>query len=223
MATALQTTPEKENFQRLTRLLIAGGTRVLKELLDFVLPPLRLRTVLADPQVIARLENAKLTKPQWDCLYPAPGRYEKSSDFDITLLFLLLTRIVYDKLPDPFSATVSADLILVYSYRNTVYAHITTMEISDDDFDDLWADISGALVRLARYINRAKRQEWTEEIQELRIAALTPGDERNAEELEKWYSSDQEIKKVVGRMHHEMKMGFEQVNERMDGLEGALS
>ena len=217
-SSALQTNPEKENFQRLSRLLIKGGTRVLKELLDFVLLPSRLPSVLNDPEVRARLTEANLYQQQWNCLYPASGGYGESSNFDITLLFLLLRWIVWDKLQAPVPETVFADLHLVHSYRNTVYAHAKTMEIIDDEFDDLWAVISGALVRLAKYISKEKRKEWTKAIKELRIAPLTPGDERNVKELEKWYRSDYDTQKMVGRMHEEMTMGFEQVNKKIDGL-----
>ena len=232
-SSVLQTTPEKENFQLVTRLLIAGGTRILREVFDSIHPPPRLPTVLADPQVIARLEEAKLKQPQWDCLYPDTDRYGKSSEFDISLLVCLLRHIGnlpspplgWDELPDSAEKTVSADLARVKFFRNTVYAHVTTMEISDDDFDDLWPMISGALVRLARYISRPKRQEWTKAIQKLRNARLTSEDERHVEELKKWYISDYEIKEIVERgnqMLIQLKMEQEKHFEKLCRIEGVL-
>ena len=146
----------------------------------------------ADPLVKAQLRGAKLTKPQRDCLYPAPGSYGKSSDFDITLLFCLLRQICglpspplgWDKLPATADKAMSDDLARVKFYRNTVYGHVSeAMEISDDKFNDLWAEISGALIRLANHISGVKRLEWQQAIAKLQSDPLTPEDEQNVNEL----------------------------------------
>ena len=205
-SSVLETTPGKRNFQRLTRLLIAGGTSVLREVFDSIHSPSTLATVLADPQ----LKGARLTKPQRDCLYPPSGVCAKTSDFDITLLFCLLRHICgltspllgWDELPVSADQTVSADLARVKFYRNTVYGHVSeAMEISDDQFNDLWAEISEALIRLANHISGVKGLEWQQAIAKLETAPLTPEDEQNVEELKEWYKRDSETKEMVEREH----------------------
>ena len=222
-SSVLQTTPENENFQRLTHLLIAGGTSVLREVFDFIHPPSRLPTELANPLVKARLKDAELSKPQWECLYPAPGRYGKSSDFDITLLSCLFRQLGWGKLPATVTKAATADLDLVRSYRNTVYAHARTMKINDDDFDDLWTDISGALVRLAKCISRAKRQEWSKAIGKLQHAPLTQEDEQNVNVLIEWSKRESETKEIVIREHQITRQAMEMVGKRVIGeIKGVL-
>ena len=95
----LRSTTGKANFQRLTRPLISGGTALLRETSDQICRPSVLPMILSNPATKKQLKSAKLTKPQWDCLYPSPGVYGKSTDFDITLLFRLLRTIC--NLPPP--------------------------------------------------------------------------------------------------------------------------
>ena len=75
----------RDNFQRLAGLLISGGTVLLREVFDVKCPPSNLPATLQNPATEKLLKAAKLTKPQWDCLYPSAGTYGKSTDFDITL------------------------------------------------------------------------------------------------------------------------------------------
>ena len=227
-SSVLQTNSGKRNFQRLTRLLIAGGTSVLREVFDSIRPPSTLSVAFVDPLVKAQLKGARLTRPQRDCLYPAPGRYGKSSDFDITLLFCLLRQICglpsppsgWDKLPATDDQTLSDDLARVKFYRNTVYGHASgAMEISDDQFNDLWDKIRGALIRLANHISVVKGLEWQQAIAKLQSDPLTPEDEQNVEELRKWYRSDSETKEIVEREHQltrqTMKEESEQTREKI--------
>ena len=43
----LPSTSGKENFQRITRLLISGGTSLLREIFDSICPPSNLPTILS--------------------------------------------------------------------------------------------------------------------------------------------------------------------------------
>ena len=88
----------KANFQRLTRLLITGGTALLRELFDMFCPPNDLPQLLKNPTTMSKLKAAKLTKPQRDCLNPSSGVYGKSVEFDVTLLFKLL-RTLFGLIP----------------------------------------------------------------------------------------------------------------------------
>ena len=148
--------------------------------------------------------QARFTKPQWDCLYPSPGMYGKSTNFDITLLFRLLRTICnltppatgWDLLPAITDHSLAADLARVKYYRNSVYGHVNQrMEITDDfEFLLLWQEIGGALVRIAGQISPAKKREWQEAIDKFLNDPLTTEDERNVQELLEWYRNDLEVK-----------------------------
>ena len=202
----LRSTSGKENFQRLTQLLISGGTTLLRGIFDQLCPPSNLTTILKTPATEKQLKSAKLTKPQWDCLYPSPGVYGKSAEFDVTLLFKLLRTICslsppvtgWDALPLTTDHSLTADLARIKYYRNSVYGHVSqNMEITDDEFLILWQEISEALVRVARRISHTKKTEWQGAIDNFLKDPLTAEDERNVEELLEWYRNDLKVKKLL--------------------------
>lgn len=173
------------------------------------------------PQNLNELRAAKLTKPQRDCLYPSPGTYGKSEDFDITLLFYLLKTIRnltppgtgWDVLPAPTDHSLAADLARIKHYRNTVYGHVTwNMEIADDEFLQLWEDISQALIGIAGHISPIKKRDWQKAIVNLLNDPLTTDDERNVQELQEWYKEDMTLKQAVG----ELTQKVDKVLERAD-------
>ena len=201
---ALRSTSLKTNFHRLTRLLMRGGVQLLRETLDSIHSPADLPLRLADPIVQAQLRGAGLTRPERVCLYRSPGVYGKSNDFDITLIFKLFRTICsltpppgprgWDDLPNGSDHTLVADLVRIKYYRNEIYGHRPTMEISDIDFIRLWEEISEALLRIANNISPAKREEWEKSIDDLLRNPLTPDEERCIEELETWYKQDMDVK-----------------------------
>ena len=235
MATALdpgevlRSTSGKANFQRVARLLISGGTTLLREIFDLRCPPSNLPTILKNPATEKQLKAAKLTKPQWDCLYPSPGVYGKSADFDVTLLFRLLRTICnlippvtgWDALPTSTDHSLAADLARIKYYRNSVYGHVNqNMEIADDfEFLSLWQEISGALVRLAGQISHTKKTEWQEAIDNFLQDPLTAEDERNVEELLSWYRSDMEVKKSIEDLKDTIEKAMLSLKDAFGGLE----
>ena len=122
----------RDNFQRLARLLISGGTVLLREVFDVKCPPSNLPATLQNPATEKLLKAAKFTKPQWDCLYPSAGTYGKSTDFDITLLFRLLRTICgltppvmgWDCFPLNTDHSFGADLARIKYYRNSIHGHV---------------------------------------------------------------------------------------------------
>ncbi|KAL9959127.1 hypothetical protein ACROYT_G036215 [Oculina patagonica] len=217
----LRSTTGKTNFQRLARLLISGGTTLLKEIFDQICPPSNLPAILKNPATEKQLKAAKLTKPQWDCLYPSPGVYGKSEDLDVTLLFRLLRTICnlippstgWDTPPASTDHSLAADLARIKYYRNAVYGHVSqNMEITDDEFPQLWQEISDALIRLAAQISLAEKHEWQEAIDNFLKDPLTAEDERNIQELHAWYTNDMEVKKSI----EELKVTTQERMERME-------
>ena len=168
----LSTTGEKANFQRLTRLLMRGGLALLREVFDSIHPPANLPAVLGNPTIKSNLQTLRgrvLTQPEWDCLYnPRSGAYGKSTDFDISLLCKLLREICsltppatgWKDLPNITDHSLGAEVVRIRIYRNKIYGHNHTMEVTDADFEKLWMEISEALLRIAGRISSAKRDEW---------------------------------------------------------------
>ena len=213
----LHTTRGKGNFQRMARLLISGGTTLLRETFDQICPPSDLPKTLTNPATEKKLKVAKLTKPQWDCLYPSPGVYGKSADFDVTLLFRLLRTICnitppttgWDALPVTTDHSLAADLARIKYYRNSVYGHVhQNMEITDDEFPLLWHEISGALLGIAGQINSLNKDKWQKAINKLLKDPLTKEDERNVEELLRWYRNDTEVKEYLEKLNSSVQTGM---------------
>ena len=215
-----RSTSGKENFQRITRLLISGGTSLLREIFDSICLPSNLPTILSTPAIKKRLKAAKLATQQWYCLCPSPGMYGKSEDFDITLLFRLLRTICnltppstgWDAPPVTTDHSLTADLARIRYYRNSVYGHVNQgMTITDDEFPTLWQEISEALVRMAGQISSTRKTAWQGAIAKYLTDPLTTEDERNVQELKAWYISDMETKKSI-----------EEVTVRINRLEVGL-
>ena len=227
----LRSTKEKENFQRVTRLLISGGTTLLREIFDLICSPSHLPTILKSPATEKQLRAAKLTKPQWDCLYPSPGVYGTSADFDVTLLFRLLRTICnlippatgWDALPTSTDHSLAADLVRIKYYRNSVYGHVNQkMEITNSEFLSLWKEISETLVRIAGQISPAKQNEWKKATDNFLKEPLTVEDERNVQELQRWYENDTEVKQAIEKLKNSTEQGIERLETNLRDLQGTL-
>ena len=213
---ALRSTSLKANFHRLTRLLMRGGVNLLRETFDSIHSPADLHWRLADPAIQVQLRGARLTQPERNCLYPSPGVYGKSNDFNITLIFKLLRTICnltpppgprgWDDLPNGSDHTLVADLVRIKYYRNEIHGHRHSMEISDTEFLRLWKEISEALLRITANISPAKRDEWKKSIDDLLRKPLTPDEERCIEELETWYMQDLEVKNEVIQLTEKVEL-----------------
>ena len=214
----LRTTDEKANFQRLARLLMRGGLALLREVFDAIHPPANLPAVLGNPAVKKQLQtlrrNRVLTYPEWECLYnPSSGAYGMSTDFDVSLLCKLLREICnlpspitgWDTLPYSTNHSLEADLVRIRIYRNEIYGHNHSMEITDADFKKLWEKISGALLRIASGISSAKRDEWKKSIESFFHDPLTPDAQENIIQLRLWYRKETETKDKVEELAEEVK------------------
>ena len=91
----LASSVEMTNGAKLSRLLIDGGTTVLRTIFDGYHPPANLSAGLnANYSILKTLLRKKVLRTaQWEKLFPPGGAAPDSNTFDITLLFLLLTNI----------------------------------------------------------------------------------------------------------------------------------
>ena len=210
---ALQSSKGRENFQRVSRLLIAGATTVGKETFDAIHPSATISRILSNPVHEATLRGARMTRPQWNKIYPAPGTYGKSAEWDLTLIHKMLRSICgltppptgWDDLPPDSDVSREADLVRLKYYRNSIYGHVgERMEIKEEEFQKLWKDISEAIVRLASHLSLAKKQEWESAIKGFLTAPLTIDDLLNINELKEWYRQDVEVREELMEVKKEM-------------------
>ena len=150
---------EKTNGSKLSRLLIDGGTTVLRTIFDGYHPPAKLSAGLTAHSCTlnALLRKRVLRAVQWDKLFPPGGAAPDSKTFDITLLFLLLTNICglsppplsgWHAKPSPGDNSLEANLARVKFFRNELYGHVSSTGIDTPTFSSLWKEISAVLVAL---------------------------------------------------------------------------
>ncbi|XP_067028557.1 uncharacterized protein [Acropora muricata] len=172
----LASSVEKTNGAKLSRLLIDGGTMVLRKIFDRYHPPANLQSNLyANSGTLKNLLRRRvLHKPQWDLLFPPGGATPDPNTFDISLLFLLLTNICglspppsgWHTNPPGSDTSFEANLARIKLFRNKVYGHVTTTGIDKATFSALWKEISAALVALGlpqAEIGRLKAEHCGEE------------------------------------------------------------
>ena len=84
----LASSVEKTNGAKLSRLLIDGGTMVLRTIFNRYHPPTNLLANLNTNYHTLNnlLKRRVLHKPQWDLLFPPGGAIPDSNTFDITLV-----------------------------------------------------------------------------------------------------------------------------------------
>ena len=183
MATAapspLSSSVEETNGNKLRRLLINGGTTVLRNTFDYYHPPANLVADLSSKSIhsiLTKLRRKNILKDsQWDKLFPPPGGGTSNSiNFDITLLFLLLRNICglspplsgWDKMPPASDTSIEANLARIKYYRNELYGHVATTGIPTPVFDVKWHEVSSVLVSLGlsqSEVDRLKREPCGED------------------------------------------------------------
>ena len=154
----LASSVQKTNGAKLSRLLVDGGTAVLRNVFDGFHPPANLAADLNANRLILNnlLKKKVLHKPQWELLFPPGGATPDSNTFDITLLFLLLTNICgltpplsgWHKPPPLSDTSREANLARIKLYRNKLYGHVTSTGVKTAEFDIKWQEISAVLVPL---------------------------------------------------------------------------
>ena len=176
----------KTNGAKLSRLLIDGGTMVLRKIFRRCIPPENLQAKLNENYGILNdlLLGRVLNGPQWNLLFPPNGATPDSDTFDISLLSLLLTSIC--KLSSPRSGwnnKLKANIARIKSLRNKVYSHVTTTGIDEATFSALWQEMSDVLVAMG--LPRAEIK---------RLEAEHCGEEDFLNVLFEWVESEKDIK-----------------------------
>ena len=156
----------KDNGTRLARLLIDGGTHVLRELLHSMFPPATLPTVLNKfkPSLQNLKSRRKLLDDQWELLYPSSGQAPDANNFDITLLHLLLREICaltepsngWHNMPAEDDDSQEAHIVRIKCFRNDLCHNIST-GVPNDEFEETWTMVSQSLEALGLDPEEIKR------------------------------------------------------------------
>lgn len=228
----LSPTDEKDNFQRVARLLICGGTTLLRQTFDAIHPPHTLPALLSNPSTKEKLRIPRLNQTQLNCLYPSPGRYGSSADFDFSLLVCLLRHICnltppvrgLDGLPHSTDISLTADLARIKHYRNSVYAHPNPrMDITAREFAYLWKNISDALVRIAGHLSPKDEAAWRTAIDLFFEQPLTLDALDRDEELKRLCEYEEEVDESLAIVEQETYGLGSRLREMTDRFEHAMS
>ena len=158
MASVGDSSGEKYNALTLIRLIVELGTEALRRTFNSCHPG-NLQVVLsAHKHTFLNLKRVKIIdQNQLDKLYPAASVSPSIKDFDISLLSVLLRNIctlkpprdpIWDRPPSSTDHSTEADIVRVRRFRNEHLGHISNTDVSDGDFQSLWAEFSDPLVRL---------------------------------------------------------------------------
>ena len=153
MASSDEDLNDQANGAKLSRLLVDKGSEALRRALHIIHPPPTLAAVLNKEKTnLKKLRYKVINSDQWKLLYPPSGSPD-SQKFDVTLLTILLRNICgltapatgWDALPPVSDTSIADNIARIKYYRNKVHAHITTTKIPDNEYENLWKEISKAL------------------------------------------------------------------------------
>ena len=183
------TSEEKTNGTRLARLLIDGGTHVLRKFLDSVYPePTLLANELKKNRTKFQTLKSKgvIFKEQWEMLFPTSGLPDLK-EFDITLLHLLIRELCclkaprtgWHKIPADDDQSMEANIARIKCFRNELF-HSKSTSIPNNEFEDKWNIIVSSLEAIKIGVYRKK-------IQALKNDSIDhKTHKRVEEEVEKW-------------------------------------
>ena len=188
MNSVLDSSEEKTNGTKLLRLVIDGGTTVLREYLMKSACPTLQDVLLKHKGRLAYLKSLKkniLTDDQWKKLFPSSGVPPNPLTFDISLLHLLLREVCgltapakgWHEMPPDTELSKEAHIVRIKFLRNELCHGIST-SIPNDKFQEKLPTISQSLVALGLD---------QKEIDRLATESIDHDTERRvSEEVEKW-------------------------------------
>ena len=219
---------EAANYARLCRLLVDVGSEVLRKIFDRLCPPEALWEVLTSPSVMSVLQSLKgrvLTHSQWDKLFPSNKHKVSSTEFDITLLMVLVRNICdlappstgWDNLPPSTDISMQADIARIKYYRNTVYAHTNKASLQDTEYYTYWQEIKDTLVRLGG-------QQCENTINDLETGGMDPEMEGPFQDLlRQWVKDDENIKDGIDEIKDKLDKITETLERQPEDLKKAVT
>ena len=211
------TSEEKTNGTRLARLLVDGGTHVLRKFLDSVYPePTLLANELKKNRTKFQTLKSKgvIFKEQWEMLFPTSGLPDLK-EFDITLLHLLIRELCclkaprtgWHKMPADDDQSLEANIARIKCFRNEL-SHSVSTGIPNEEFEDKWNTIASSLEAIKIGVYRKK-------IQALKNDSIDHETHKRVdEEVEKWqqFQEPEDIKPIS-----QLESYFPDIQEPMFG------
>lgn len=220
----------KANGVRLSRLLVDKGTEAMRNVFDSIHPPATLTATLTSYRsFLQRLRF--ISQSQFNILFPPSGVPSKSTDFDITLLFVLLRNICalhpptstssWDVNPPPTDMSREANLARIKYYRNVVYGHVVDTGVDDANFSFYWKEISTALTGLGVNVG---------DIEVLRTAPLEENCYLN--QVKEWKEKEDKLEVILQKdcakqeaileIQKETSVKLETLTEKLNKIEETL-
>ena len=210
---------EKANFTRLSRLLVDKGTEALRNTFDGIHAPASLPAVL-NAYKTCLIKLKVINNSQWNLLYPPSGNPPDSKTFDVTLLTVLFRNICgfpttgWSVMPVDTDRSTQANIVRIKSYRNEVYAHVTSTQVDNATFESLWQKISQALIELNIPQN---------DVDDLKICPLALEEEIYIRVLKDWKLREEECiaqeQEVLKQLTHLQEIA----EESRDGINKILT
>ena len=201
-SSVLNVSEEKTNGTKLMRLLVDGGTHVLRNLLHSVYPTDKLQVVLNNNKAKLQLLRSRgiIYKNQWEMLFPASCDPPDSKTFDISLLHLLLREICHltapstgwHNMPAEDDNGLGANITRIKCFRNELCHNVST-EIPNAKFEDKWNEIALSLEAIKICV---LQKGHVEEMEALKKDPIDHDTKRHLEELAKEWNKIQEQERI---------------------------
>jgi hypothetical protein len=209
-SSVLESSEEKIYGFKLMRLIVHGGTEVLRNIFLGIHPG-NLHAVLSThhPTLYPLFKTKKIiSQPQWDKLYPFPPRIPNIQEFDITLLVILLRNICslsppstgWNAMPGSTDNSREANVVRIKLFRNNFFGHVPGTNVSRLDFEAHWVEIGSTLRTLG--INQV-------EIDRLKTEQC--GEEEVDRVRTEWNESEKEVVRELGRLGKKIDESLKQV------------
>ena len=209
-SSVLESSQEKIYGFKLMRLIVDGGTEVLRNIFLSIHSG-NLHAVLSThyPTLYPLFKTKKIiTQPQWDKLYPPPPRISNIQEFDITLLVILLRNICglsppttgWNVMPGSTDNSREANIVRIRLFRNNLFGHVPGTDVSRLDFEAHWVEVGSALRSLG--LNQA-------EIDRLKVEEC--GEEEVNRVREEWRENEMEL-------GSKLDAGFEKLSKDIESL-----
>ncbi|CAB4012707.1 E3 ubiquitin- ligase DZIP3 [Paramuricea clavata] len=216
-SSVLESSEEKINGFKLMRLIVDGGTEVLRNIFLSIHPG-NLHAVLSTHcHTLYPLFKTKniITQPQWDKLYPPPPRIPNIQEFDITLLVILLRNICglsppstgWNVMPSSTDNSREANIVRIRLFRNNFFGHVPGIDVSRLDFEAYWVEVGSALRSLG--LNQAEID---------RLKAEECGEEEVKRVRKEWNESEKEVLIELGRLGKKIDESLKQVKSSTEGI-----
>ena len=222
METVYDASEEKTNGTKLERLLIDGGTNVLRKLLHFACPPEELWVIVKKKEKKLK-KKYRIPTEQWEILCPnsVPPDYKT---FDISLLFPMIREFYqlsapstgWSEMPAEDNNSLEANLLRIRSFRNELF-HRPSTGIAKVEFENRWKKIASSLTEIEIHL---VRKRITKEMEELKNNPIDHDTKRRLEEQAEKWNKVQEQEKSSPRNCLPNKIQEKDVFGRNEEIEG---